>query len=354
MSGSSLDGIDIAHCSFDIDHGQLTSWKLIDAKTIPYSDEWIIRLKNLPTASAKELVLADADLGHTFGESINSFLQSYRIDYIDLISSHGHTIFHFPELKSTTQIGDGSALVSKTNIDTVTHLRSMDIAFGGQGAPIAPLGDRYLYPGYDYYLNLGGIANISADSPHGEVAFDIVTCNQLLNGIAQEIGLEFDRDGIEASKGKLIKELLSQLQQDEYLSKKYPKSLDNTWSQTHHVLPAIQWKANPQDKLFSAVEFIANEISRSINSIGLDDHGKRLFATGGGALNRYLIKRIQDYLPKIQVVLPSTSIIQYKEAAFIAFAGLCRYLRIPNLFASVTGAEIDSINGALYTKQSLV
>lgn len=357
LSGSSLDGADLAVCSFSVDPltpTKLLSWNIHLARTIPYPQEWITRFKNLPGASARDLVLADTELGHYYGVLINQLLKEHSIT-VDLISSHGHTIFHFPELKTTTQIGDGAAIVSETGIDTVTQLRSVDVAFAGEGAPLAPLGDRYLYPGYTYYLNLGGIANVTAYQDEKIIAFDICPCNQIFNALAETIGQDFDRDGAIAASGNLNHPLLARLQDDDYLIKPYPKSLDNTWSQEHQVKQAIQWDARLEDKMNTAVEFVALEIAKACRQLTQPESSTErptLFCTGGGALNAHLISRIAFHCPEIELVLPSRKIIEFKEVSFIALAGLFRCLRVPNLYASVTGAPSDTINGALYSNSA--
>jgi len=353
LSGSSLDGTDLAVCSFSVDPhhpSKILSWNIHLARTIPYPLEWITRFRKLPTSNARDLVLADTDLGHYYGGLINQLLREHPIT-VDLIASHGHTIFHFPDLKTTTQIGDGAAIVAETGIDTVTQLRSLDVALGGEGAPLAPLGDKYLYPGYTYYLNLGGIANLTAYVDQKIIAYDICPCNQILNALSELNGQAFDRDGAIAAAGKLNSDLLENLQNDEYLAKPYPKSLDNTWAQTHQVKDAVSWEAGVEDKMHTAVEFIAIEIASACSQLDSKESPQpiTLFCTGGGALNQYLISRIRFHCEGIELILPSRKIIEFKEVSFIALAGLFRCLRIPNLFSSVTGAPGDTINGALYS-----
>ena len=353
LSGSSLDGTDLAFLRFDVDLSDpklLQGWSILGCKTVPYSTEWVDRLKKLPSGTAKELVIADTELGHYYGALINDFIQGHPSIKPDLISSHGHTIFHFPHLRTTTQIGDGAAIVSQTNIDTVTQLRSIDVAYGAQGAPLAPLGDRYLFPGYTFYLNLGGIANITASIDDRQVAFDICTCNQIFNGLARLIGKEYDHNGELAASGKVNTELLKILQADEYHALPFPKSLDNTWSQEHQVIPAVQFEDTVENKLCTGVEFVAIEIAKACELLnnGQQTSHRSIFITGGGALNSYLISRMMHYSPDIEFILPSKQVIEYKEVSFIALAGLWRILGIPNLFASVTGAPKDTVNGAWY------
>jgi anhydro-N-acetylmuramic acid kinase len=352
LSGSSLDGTDLAALRFEVDLDDprlLLAWSITDARTVPYPAAWIERLQQLPQGSAKDLVLADTRLGHYYGALINEFIQSARFKP-DLISSHGHTIFHFPHLKTTTQIGDGAAIVSETDVDTVTQLRSVDVAYGAQGAPLAPLGDRFLFPGYTYYLNLGGIANITTALDDQTIAFDICTCNQIFNGLARTIGKEYDDNGALAASGRVNTELLHLLQSDEYHERPYPKSLDNTWSQEHQVIPAIQYQDTIENKLCTGAEFVAIEIAKVCAGLNKSQttSPRTIFVTGGGAFNEYLISRMKYHCPDIQFVLPAKQIIEFKEVSFIGLAGLWRYLGIPNLYASVTGAPTDTINGALY------
>jgi anhydro-N-acetylmuramic acid kinase len=218
------------------------------------------------------LVVADTELGHYYGSLILDFIKEVGVSPgPDLIASHGHTIFHFPELKTTTQIGDGAAIVSETNIDTITQLRGTDVAYGAQGAPLAPLGDRFLFPGYTYYLNLGGIANITATKDGKIIAFDICTCNQIFNGLARLVGKEYDHDGQLASRGIVNPTLLQTLRNDPYLSKPFPKSLDNTWSQEHQVIPSIQFEDTIENKMCTGVEFVAIELAEACKSLHSDE-----------------------------------------------------------------------------------
>ncbi len=350
MSGSSLDGADLALCRFDVERDKLIYWSMVDAVTIPYTASWIGRLKSLPHASARELVLADVELGHLFGSMISDFVQNQTLA-IDLISSHGHTIFHFPEQQCTTQIGDGAAIAMETKIDTVTSLRSMDIAYGGQGAPIAPLGDRYLMPTTDYYLNLGGISNINIPGDGHTVAFDISGCNQILNALSQTVGKDYDLNGEMASKGKILPDLLSQLQQDPYLIKPYPKSLDNEYVRKFETQLALDHHGNIYDKLATVIEFIALELKNAIQKNPVMKLQPTILVTGGGTLNLFMIHRMKTLMPESEFIIPDRKIIEYKEAAFIALAGLRRKLLLPNIFADVTGASIDTINGAYYSRQ---
>ncbi|MBN2235971.1 MAG: anhydro-N-acetylmuramic acid kinase, partial [Bacteroidales bacterium] len=190
MSGTSLDGLDIAYCTFRKEK----DWKfeILLAETIDYPMGWITRLRNLPQSSASEYAKTHADYGHFIGKEIKKFIQKHQID-VDFISSHGHTIFHQPELGFTAQIGDGAAIAAETEISVINDFRSMDIAFKGQGAPLVPIGDRYLFSEFDFRLNLGGFANISFEKNGSTYAFDIAPANIALNHFANQIDLAFDK-----------------------------------------------------------------------------------------------------------------------------------------------------------------
>ena len=206
MSGTSLDGLDLAYCN--INH---SGFELLAADTYPYSADWIKCLSSLENSSAYQYALANVRLGHYIGQMVNRF----RLEHpgpVDAIASHGHTIFHQPDLALTTQIGDGDAIAAETNLPVVFNFRNLDVALGGQGAPLVPIGDRLLFSKYDACLNLGGISNISYESPsRRRVAFDICPCNMALNRLAARLGLDYDPDGAHARRGTTHTCLLARL-----------------------------------------------------------------------------------------------------------------------------------------------
>jgi anhydro-N-acetylmuramic acid kinase len=358
MSGSSLDGLDFVLCDFVFAHEtqmqNLSDWKLLNSTTLPLPDKMRKRLMALPEASARELIHAHADLGHFIGKGINQLLLDCAINKqeIELIASHGHTIFHEPLLGFTCQIGDGAAIAAETGIPVICDFRVNDVAYGGQGAPLAPLADRILFPGYDYYLNIGGISNVTAALPDKYIAFDISGANQILNALSSLEEMPYDEDGKLAAKGILIPELFEALNNNEYFDAAYPKSLSNQWVQQFSVKTCMHFPANVQDRLHTACHHIGYLLRKSIRMIeskeAIKKTDKTLFATGGGALNKFLMKIIAFYLPGIRIIIPETEIVKSKEGLLMALMGALRWKGYANCISTVTGAEKDAVGGAVY------
>lgn len=344
MSGSSLDGIDFALCQFNKLENKLT-WKILKAETVEYTDEWVDKLKKMPTVSGRELALADFDLGYLFGSKIKQFLGD---DKIDFIASHGHTVFHEPENKMTYQIGNGSAIASESGFPVICDFRSMDIGLGGQGAPLAAIVDRDLFPEYEAMVNLGGISNISFTHNKKTIAYDISPCNQLLNFLAMKVGKEYDKDGQIASKGKINDELLDELLSFEYFNQNFPKSLDNNFIKNNFIPILEKSTLSIEDRMATSVELIAKTLADEFNknTSSSINTPKALFA-GGGTRNKFLMERIKSLTKDFKIVIPDETIIDYKEALLMAYIGYLRIDQKTNVLASVTGASKDTIGGAL-------
>jgi anhydro-N-acetylmuramic acid kinase len=356
MSGSSLDGLDIAWCEFTVHEGQWY-FRVLKTDMIVYPDEWVQEIKRLPVATGKTLWESHASLGNYFGEQVHYFIKNNGLDgKVDFIGSHGHTVFHFPEKKFTTQIGDGSAIAARTNLPVVCDFRSADIADGGQGTPIVPIGDLMLFSGHRFCLNVGGIANISCKVPREEkqgiVAFDICAANQVLNSLANRLGKEYDPDGIIARGGKLNDALSESLNSLEFYHLAYPKSLDNSFSR-EVVLPLIEEFDIPvEDKLHTYIWHIARQIANHIQLISrkeniLFNSNEKILATGGGAFNGFLIECVGG-LTGLEVEVPDNELVKFKEAVVIAFMAVLRMRNEVNVLKSVTGAAKDSVGGAVY------
>jgi anhydro-N-acetylmuramic acid kinase len=347
MSGSSLDGIDVVYCKILNDSGKY-SFEILEAECVSIPDFWIKKLRSAPALSGQELWHVHVDFGRFLGETVFNFRAKHRIDKVDFVASHGHTIFHCPEKKFTTQIGEGAALSAACGLPVVCDFRTTDVAHGGTGAPIVPIADVLLFPDFDFCLNLGGIANVTVKHKHGVVAFDVAPCNQLLDTFAREKGIPFDDRGKMAQKGNVNNALLKQLLQQNYHRIKFPKSLDNSYSK--NLMAAFQ-KLSVEDKLRTAVEYIAlailNDWQQVIEKTGMNRNKGNLLITGGGAFNSFLVERIQSYLP-VRVVIPNAVIVKFKEALAIALLGFLRWYHQPNVLASVTGASKNTINGAIY------
>lgn len=350
MSGSSLDGLDLAYCEFTLENEQVT-WNLLIAETLPFSEMWQSRLAHLPFQNASVYAKTHIYLGYYFAELCNAFINKHQIQ-IDFIASHGHTIFHDPEKRYSAQIGDGAAIAAMTGIRTIDNFRTQDIALGGQGAPIAPIADRYLFKGYDFYLNLGGIVNISCNANDRFIAFDISGANQVLNRLAGEMALPYDAGGQLAASGQLLDDLFEKSNAPVFLKNPYPKSLSNQWVQETLVALFMDYEGSIPDRLCTMVHHIAYQIQQSVREIirreKMQTRDYRMIATGGGALNNFLMKTISGYNSNIQMTIPDRKMIEFKEAAMIALMGVLRVEGIPNTISSVTGASSDTISGAIH------
>jgi anhydro-N-acetylmuramic acid kinase len=369
MSGSSLDGLDIVYAELHENAGKW-SFEIIAADCYTYNEEWKNRLQNAESLNALDYQLLHTDYGHYLGNEVNRFIQNNNIQYkVNLVASHGHTTFHLPKQKMTGQLGDGAAIAAETRLAVVSDLRALDVAFGGQGAPIVPIGEKLLLSDYSMFLNIGGIANVSfnlseIDSKGGYVAFDVCPANRVLNLIANKSGKEYDEGGQMATSGNVHHDLLQKLNEQDYYKQSHPKSLANTFG-TDVLYPLIEtFELTPNDKLRTYVEHIVQQVKSAVQQVlaneqetanlsSLSGTRGKLLVTGGGAFNNFLISRLSEELHplNIEVKVPDEKIVQYKEALIMAFIGVLRWRQEYNVLASVTGAERDSINGALWMGQ---
>jgi len=342
MSGTSLDGLDIAYCKFDLDKNNKWSFKINSSTTILYDKNLLTKLSFATQMNGLDLMKLHNELGNFIGKSVNHFIKDNNLNKkeIDCISSHGHTIFHQPEIQLTTQIGNGANISSLTKLPVICDFRTSDIALGGQGAPLVPVGDKLLFSDYDFCINIGGIANISIKN--NAKAFDICPANIVLNKLANELDLAYDNEGKIADSGKLNNELLNKLNQLQYYSDLPPKSLGIEWIE-NNIFPIINsYKISPTDKLKTFSTHIAMQISNYINV-----PNTTVFITGGGTFNTFLINQIKQH-SKSQIIIPPTEIINFKEALIFAFLGVLRLRNETNCLSSVTGAIDNSIGGCIY------
>jgi anhydro-N-acetylmuramic acid kinase len=350
MSGSSLDGLDIAFVEF---HEQGGKWRyeLNAAACYPYNEKWKTALQTATTLSALEYELLHAAYGEYIGSQVNRFIDEKNLHYkVALISSHGHTSFHLPSKKMTAQLGHGAAIAAATKLPVVSDLRAMDVSLGGQGAPIVPIGERFLLGDHQLFLNLGGIANISCNREN-YIAFDVCAANRVLNMLANEAGKEYDENGEKAAAGNVNADLLNQLNALDYYKQPYPKSLANDFG-TDVIFPMIRKMGlRIDDALRTYVEHIVMQISNAVDL--LKTRNASMLVTGGGAFNGFLIERLKEKLENygLNVVIPDEILIAYKEAMIMAFIGVLRWRQEYNVLASVTGAERNSIGGAIWNGQ---
>jgi len=341
MSGTSLDGVDLAYCHFS-EKDDKWDFQIHVAETIPYNDFWKDTLQKVAYFNAEDFFKTHVKYGHLLGKLANDFIQKNKLSS-DFIASHGHTIFHQPQVGFTCQMGDGAALAAECGLPVVCDFRSLDVALGGQGAPLVPIGDQILFNEYDYCLNLGGFANISFQENNKRIAFDICPANIVLNPIAREMGYEYDDKGEKASKGILNHELLNKLNALDFYSQHNPKSLGIEWVKTFFYPIIDSFSIPNKDKLRTICEHIAIQIANVIHT-GIH---KQMLVTGGGAYHSFLISRIKENC-QLEIKIPDNRIVEYKEALIFAFLGVLRMKNKVNCLKSVTGASIDNIGGAVY------
>jgi anhydro-N-acetylmuramic acid kinase len=343
MSGTSMDGIDIAICDFVLENNKW-NFNIVDYQTIPYKSETESKLRLAKEISGFDLMMLHNELGDLIGESINEFILDKKIEKtsIDFISSHGHTIFHQPDKKITTQIGNGANISSATKLPVICDFRTIDVSLNGNGAPLVPIGDQFLFSDYDFCLNLGGIANITYENNDKISAFDICPVNIVLNKLVNTINLEYDNEGKLARSGKTNLNLLTELNNLDYYGIPNPKSLGIEWIESE-IFPLIsKYNLSLADKLNTFTEHIAIQISKIIN-----ENSKTVLVTGGGCYNKYLIERIQNFSSS-KLIVPDKTIIEFKEALIFAFLGVLRYRNEVNCLSSVTGAKENNIGGCIY------
>lgn len=278
--------------------------------------------------------------GRYIGLQAKCFLDQHRLSPV-LIASHGHTVFHQPQKGMTFQAGNGACIAAETGITTVADFRTGDVALGGQGAPLVPVGDKLLFQDYAYCLNLGGFANISYDYGGERVAFDICPVNFVLNLLAQKMGEPFDDQGKLGRTGVVDESLLHRLNQLEFYAGSPPKSLGREWMESHFFPALFSGGISDRNKLRTVYEHIAIQIARSVPEPG------KILVTGGGAFNTFLIERMRDHIHG-EVSIPADELVMFKEAIIFAFLGLLRFRKEMNCLASVTGARKDSCTGVVY------
>ena len=341
MSGTSLDGIDLAVCEFDFSESK-PAFRILKAKTFEYDEIWRSRLRMSMQISGHELMKLDCDYGKFSADRINDFLESEKLK-IDFISSHGHTVFHQPEHSFSTQIGSGAVIAAQTGVDTICDFRSTDVALGGQGAPLVPVGDELLFSDYDACLNIGGIANISFKKGGHRIAFDICAANMILNFLAEKLDKKMDEGGELAKRGNIQAVLLQNLNMHPFFQITEKKSLGKEWVEENMIRKIEMSNVAILDKLRTCTEHIAQKIAEVI----IKNKLKKILVTGGGTYNGFLIERIRS-LTQEEIIIPENQIVEFKEALIFALLGALRLKNKINVLSSVTGAKRNSCSGTVY------
>lgn len=349
MSGSSLDGLDIAACHFQV-NGHQWAYRILAADTCAYPESLQQELAALNgSRNARLQQFVSKELGRFTGQAVRDFLIENHLPAPMGIASHGHTTLHLPAEGISIQIGDASEIAALTGLPVLFNFRNADIAAGGQGAPLVPVCDILLFNQYDICLNIGGIANISFNKNKQRIGYDICAANQLLNHLAARIKLEYDAEGQIAAGGKLHAPLLEVLNAVSFLSQSTPRSLDNSYVRDNWIQALDMFSAPIPDLLHTATEHIAMQIARHITDSGIAKPS--ILLTGGGVYNSYLLNRISD-LTGISLSLPDHEVIRFKEALAMALMGALRLRNEPNFLPSVTGASVAVSGGEIIWPQT--
>ncbi|RAK19378.1 anhydro-N-acetylmuramic acid kinase [Flavobacterium aquaticum] len=341
MSGTSLDGVDLAYINFN--HSENWTFEIFQSETFSYSEEWLTKLKNAIHFNPSELEELNVSYTKLLASIISEFISKYQLTEIDAVCSHGHTILHQPQNGFTLQIGNIPMIRDLINQTIVCDFRVQDVQLGGQGAPLVPIGDELLFSEYDYCLNLGGFSNVSFNENGNRIAFDISPVNTVLNFYANELGFPYDDAGDFAKSGNINQDLLQQLNDLEFYALPYPKSLGMEFVNAK-IFPLINsFSIDVKGKLRTFVEHISIQIAKICSK-----PNSKLFITGGGAYNRFLIDRLRNYLPTTEVVIPDDKTIQFKEALIFGFLGILKLRNEINVLSSVTGASKNHSTGVVF------
>lgn len=336
MSGTSVDGLDICAVQFQND-----SFSFLATDTYSYDTILHNQLLNSHNLSALELAQLHVDFGIFCGKRVKDFTERHHI-CADYVCSHGQTVFHTPNTSLTLQIGSGAHIAAESGITTICDFRTLDVAMGGQGAPLVPIGDELLFPQYKYCLNIGGFANVSTNKNEKRIAWDICPSNIVLNTYARKFNKDFDCNGELGKKGDINSDLLSKLNNIPYYTYNAPKSLGREWVEKN-IQPIIeQSNISDLDKITTFYEHCAIQIGSALSGIG-----EKTLCTGGGVKNSFLMERIAHHT-KSNLIIPDSNLIDYKEALIFAYLGYLRVNEHTNCLASVTGARKNVCGGAIY------
>ncbi|MDR6846279.1 anhydro-N-acetylmuramic acid kinase [Flavobacterium granuli] len=342
MSGTSLDGVDLAHIQFQIKDSKW-AFEILECETISYDSNWISVLKTAVDYSENQLLELNKNYTQLLASIIADFIKKHALVNLDAVCSHGHTILHQPQNGFTLQIGNLPEIAKLIKQKVVCDFRVQDVQLGGQGAPLVPIGDRILFSDYNYCMNLGGFSNVSFEENYNRIAFDISAVNTVLNFYANQLGLDYDDKGQISRSGNCNIDLLNELNKLDFYQKKHPKSLGFEFVK-EVILPIIEgYTISIEDKLRTYTEHIAIQIA-----LALPKKKGNMLTTGGGAYNDFLIERVQFHMPEMDVIIPSKKILEFKEALIFALLGVLKMRKEVNALQSVTGAKYDHSSGIIY------
>lgn len=348
MSGSSLDGLDIAVVKFYYaKNSAVEKFKIRYFNTIPFPAELKERLSEAVDLTIKEFFHLENIFSQWCGLVVKTLPQKIYNE-IDKIATHGHTVLHNPEIGLTYQLCNGWELAHAAQKPVLSDFRRNDIAHGGQGAPLAPVAEKYLFPQDKIFMNLGGIVNISVHTAEGIKAYDVSPFNQVLNKLAEVRGRMFDDDGRMAKKGKMLPGLAEKMSAHAYFDRPAPKSLDNNWIRNEFLPPILNAEGSIEDKLHTLTHWIADMVVEEIGKFPEEARENEVITTGGGYWNTYFVETLNAKMLKLNykgIRAMEKTFIDGKEAVLMALMGHLYDRKIPNSLTSVTGASQDTVNG---------
>ena len=350
MSGTSLDGVDVALCRLDSG-----SCDLVAEITYPFPVELKEKILDLIAGETNLYEVGELDhrLGLLFANAVVSLLENAGIeaDEISAVGSHGQTLWHAPEgvYPFTMQLGDPNIIAARCGIPVVADVRRKDMAFGGSGAPFAPAFHRFIFKNIEnsaVVANIGGIANITV-LKEPLTGYDTGPGNMLMDAwIRKHRGQAYDKDGVCAREGKVDYTLLDAMMEDAYFAKPYPKSTGREkfniqWVEAH-ILRRGGPVCPPKDIQRTLLELTALSLSNEVLKFNPDV----LMLCGGGAKNSFLVERIAALMPNIHVGIMAEA--DALEAMMMAWLAYKRVHEEPVALKDVTGASQNTVLGAFY------
>ena len=333
MSGTSLDGLDIAYC-----HCSEQGLEVKEYLTVPYDEKirsLLVSVQSKEQVPLGSLCILNTKLAHSYAAFIRMALQKWNLGHedVDFIGSHGQTVFHFPtkERTATLQIVDGDQLAVASGLPVVSDFRQKHTAVGGEGAPLVSLMDEALFRDTKItrmLLNLGGIANLSwlpsINSGFKVVSSDTGPANTLINeAMTLYFGKEYDKDGEVARQGQVDNEFVKALLCDDFFKKKFPKSTGQEMfnlGYIHHQMQSLGVNLQPKDLVATLTQFTVESVALAMKKIS-NNVSFELYVSGGGLYNTMIMEGIRAYFPNSpqrnfdELGIPSDA----KEAALIAF-----------------------------------
>lgn len=345
MSGSSLDGLDVAAYDISESDSQTSQPSIIRlyGKTIKYNHLKTMLERVTDGSSLKEVLILENDYSKWISQQIKHCIEEWKI-VPDYTSIHGHTVTHEPERNISFQIGHGGIISAITGIPALTDFRRGDMALGGKGTPLTPLLDALDYSQYGLVVNLGGICNVSYDYQGTRYGYDLFPCNQVFNHFARKFGKEYDEGGQIAQQGKIDDQLYESLVSHRLLTVHKPQAIDNSWIKYKFIPEMEYYNSSDKDKMYTFTCALANVISAHAEKIGANS----VYITGGGIHNDFLRAQLTYQLNGMELIVPKKEDADYKECKLMALLAYYRVTKQENILASVTGASKNSIGGSIH------